>query len=384
MYGTPAFTKGCSLVADWFKQAGLDTRVDNIGNVRGRLNSKGATKTFVIASHVDTVTNAGMYDGPLGVIMGLDIVTQLAKSKSLLPFNIELVAFADEEGTRFHTTFLGSKVMAGTFDEALLGTKDANGITLKEAIQYIGGNPAGLKTDLLPKDEWLGYFEVHIEQGPVLYAANLPVAIVTAIAGQKRATLLFTGQAGHAGTVPMDMRSDAMCCAAECIVAIEQYARKHLYIIATVGKLDIINQASNVIPGEVLCSLDLRSADEEELDNAWNEVDMLVKEIAKRRNISVAINLIQETLPVKCDYHLNFLMKRAIVQAGYPVQELVSGAGHDAVPIAAVAPVAMLFVKCFKGISHNPLEAVDTTDIAAALHVSDLFFQNLINYYNQP
>ena len=384
MYGTPAFRTGCKLVESWFKEAGLDTWIDNIGNVRGRLNSDKTTNTFVIASHIDTVINAGMYDGPLGVVMGLDLVSRLKQLHQKLPFAIELIAFADEEGVRFHTTFLGSKVVAGTFDPETLETKDAGGISLAEAIRSMGSDPGKLSTDRIAEKDWLGYFEIHIEQGPVLYEANQPVAIVTAIAGQKRATLLFTGQAAHAGTVPMHMRSDAACCAAECMLAIEHYAQNHQTIIATVGKFDILNQASNVIPGEVLCSLDVRSASEDDLEVAWQHLEVLVRDIAAKRNIALAITVVQETLPVKCDYHLNFLLKRAIVQAGLPVQELVSGAGHDAVPISAVSPVCMLFVKCFRGISHNPLEAVDTKDIAAALQVSDLFLQNLVNYYNQP
>lgn len=383
-YGTPAFVEGSKKVAAWFSAAGLQTYTDQIGNVRGRLLSSDAkAKTFVIASHIDTVVNAGKFDGPLGVLMGLSLVEQLIKMQVTLPFNIELIAFCDEEGVRFHTTYLGSKVVAGSFDAELLDKTDAAGIPLRTAITTIGGDPALLKKDSLARDEWLGYFEIHIEQGPVLYEANIPVALVTAIAGQKRASITFTGTAGHAGTVPMNMRNDAMCCAAECILAVEKYAGVNAAVLATVGKVYLTNAASNVIPGSVVCSLDLRSANDDDLDNAWYDLGVLMKAICQKRSIACGLNLIQEALPVKCDYHLSFLLKSAIAKMGYTIKELVSGAGHDAVPISAVAPVSMMFVRCFKGISHNPLEDVETKDIAAALLVADQFIQNLINYYNQ-
>ena len=214
-YGSPSFVKGAQLVADWMIEAGLQTRTDNIGNVRGRWVSKIANaKTLIIASHIDTVVNAGKFDGPLGVIMGLDMIENIINSEIELPFNIELIAFADEEGVRFHTTYLGSKVVAGSFDKNLLNRTDKALITLKEAIKSIGGNPDSLLEDAI-QDELLGYFEIHIEQGPVLYESKDPVAVVSAIAGQKRVELIFTGVAGHAGTVPMDMRQDALCCASD-------------------------------------------------------------------------------------------------------------------------------------------------------------------------
>lgn len=383
-YGTPAYIQGCNKLMDWFKEAGLDTWMDHIGNVRGRYNGKEpGLKTLVIGSHSDTVINAGMFDGPLGIILGLDFIENLKQTKQALPFNIELIAFCDEEGVRFHTTYLGSKVVAGKFDESLLEKLDANGISLKDAIKTVGGNAGLLKNDALAEKEWLGYFEIHIEQGPVLYESGIPIAVVQGIAGQYRASIVFTGEAGHAGTVPMNMRKDALSCAAESILAIEKYAKAHPKVVATIGKIDVLNQASNVIPGNVICSLDIRSESEEDLEAAWNGINTIINEVSLSRNISIEINLIQQAPPIKCDYHLNFLLKRAITAAGFSVTEITSGAGHDAVPISEVAPVAMMFVKCFKGISHNPLEAVEIKDIASAAKVSDLFIKNLINYHNQ-
>ncbi len=384
IYGTPAYIQGCNKLLEWFKEAGLETWMDHIGNVRGRFNGKEAgLKTLVIGSHIDTVVNAGMFDGPLGIMMGLDIIETLQQTNLPLPFNIELIAFCDEEGVRFHTTYLGSKVVAGKFDESVLEKTDAQGISLRDAIKTVGGNADLLKKDAIAEKDWLGYFEIHIEQGPILYESGIPLAIVSGIAGQYRASILYTGVAGHAGTVPMNMRRDALCCAAESILAIENFAKAHPKVVATIGKIDVLNQASNVIPGNVICSLDLRSESEDDLEMAWTGINSLLNEISLSRNISIEINPIQQALPIKCDYHLNFMLSRAITAAGFNVTQLTSGAGHDAVTIAEVAPVAMMFVKCFKGISHNPLEAVEIKDIASAAKVSDLFIQNLINYHNQ-
>lgn len=379
-YGTKAFIEGRNKVEEWMMQAGLQTGVDNIGNIRGRLLSKSMNaKTFVIASHIDTISNAGKFDGPLGVFMGLDVIEQIIQSKTELPFHIELIGFCDEEGCRFHTTYLGSKVLAGSFETATLNIKDAAGISLREVIMGTGGDADDLHKDAIAKEDWAGYFEIHIEQGPVLYKKNIPVGLVTAIAGQCRVGMVFNGEAGHAGTVPMEMRKDALACAAEFILEAEKFATTNKKdLVATVGKLHIINSASNVIPGEVVCSIDLRSADEKMLSSSYEAIKKIAEDICKKRNIVLEWNLIQQTKPVTCDSELNKLLAKSIKDAGYELVELVSGAGHDAVPVSAVSPVAMLFVRCFKGISHNPLENVELKDLAAAIKVSDNFIQQLI------
>lgn len=384
-YGTGAFVEGRTLVARWMEQAGLQTRIDNIGNVRGQLLSNNANaKTLVIASHIDTVINAGKFDGPLGVIMGLDIIEHLVQQKAFLPFHIELIAFSDEEGCRFHTTYLGSKVVAGTFDVNLLTKKDNTGTSLHDVMHAMGGRGDELQHDALPANNWLGYFEIHIEQGPVLYEKNIPAAIVTAIAGQRRITITFKGVAGHAGTVPMHMRTDALCGASEFILAVEQFAKNRPHkVVATVGKLEITHAASNVIPGEVTCTLDVRSADNALLSSCYKNLQQLAEAICRQRNITMHWDLVQETKPVICDAGMNQLLAKAIMQTGFEVVELVSGAGHDAVAVSPVSPVAMLFVRCFKGISHNPLENVELKDIAAAVEVSTNFIDQLIQKYNQ-
>jgi len=382
-FGTPAFVRGRELVQGWFEAAGLETRLDGIGNLRGRLASaRPGAKTFVLASHIDTVVNAGKYDGPLGVLMGLDLVESIIQQGTQLPFHLELMAFSDEEGVRFHTTYLGSKVVTGAFEPALLQKTDADGITLAQAIADMGGDAATLATDALPAAEWLGYFELHIEQGPVLWESGQPIALVTAIAGQQRVELTWTGMAGHAGTVPMAMRQDALAAAAEFVLAAETFALGHgRGLVATVGQLRILYSASNVIPGQVVHSFDLRSPDATQLAAAYADLQAQAEAIATRRGLGLDWQLVQYTAPVQCDLGLNRLLGQAIAASGHEVVGLVSGAGHDAVPASAVAPATMAFIRCYKGISHNPLENVEPADVAAALAVAERFLLSLSHHF---
>ena len=379
IFGSLEFIEGSRKVLEWMTEAGLETSIDNIGNVKALLPCADPNaNTFVIASHIDTVKNAGKFDGPLGVLMGLDLLEEIKRLNKQFPFNILLVAFSDEEGVRFHTTYLGSKVLVGSFEENLLETKDDDGISLQQVIKDIGGNNNNLFNDRLSPEKWLGYFEIHIEQGPILYEANIPVAIVTAIAGQTRVELKFKGIAGHAGTVPMSMRHDALCAASEFILELEKFAANvQNDVVATVGKLQIPNAASNTIPAEVICSLDLRSDDLNSLSSSCEKIKEFYEDISRKRNIGIEWNYVQQTKPVACDEKMNKCMEDSIKKAGYPVLKLVSGAGHDGVAISAVAPIAMLFVRCYKGISHNPLENVEVEDIAAAIKVSDLFIDGM-------
>ena len=374
-FGSPAFLQGSRKIMEWMQEAGLNTRIDNIGNVRGRLESPDpSAKTLLIGSHMDTVTNAGKFDGPLGVIIAIELLEEFKKRNEItFPFTIECVAFSDEEGARFHTTFLGSKVITGKFDEVLLSKFDHNGTTLQEAIVAMNCDPTLIRQDFIPADELMGYFEIHIEQGPVLFESKIPVAYVNGIAAQKRIEIKFSGFPGHAGTVPMNMRKDALCAAAECITSIESFAKDHQDFVATVGKLEILNSASNVIPGKISSSLDIRSIDLKLLNENCDLIKKLCTDICGKRSIDLQWNLVQETSPVICDATLNGLLKTSIKKNGHPLIGLTSGAGHDAVEISKVTPVSMLFVRCFEGISHNPLENVEIMDIAAALQVSEDF-----------
>jgi hydantoinase/carbamoylase family amidase len=252
VFGTESFAKCRDKIELWMREAGLQTYNDNMGNVRGKLLSeKKDAKTFVIGSHYDTVINAGKYDGVLGVLAGLDIMEKLVEEKIQIPFNIELIAFSDAEGVRFNNSFLGSKIVAGNFTTNLLEKKDDNGITLEQVLQNLEYDSAKLLKDAIAAKRWMGYYEIHIEQGPVLYKTNIAAGIVTSIAGQKRVSIEFTGIAGHAGTVPMKMRTDALCAAAEFILAVEKLASsKKSNLIATVGRLDIQHPAGNTIPAK--------------------------------------------------------------------------------------------------------------------------------------
>ena len=368
----------------WMEEAGFITQIDNIGNVRGKIISKDSDgETFVIGSHIDTVVNAGKFDGPLGVIMGIDLAENIISKKTKLPFNLEVIAFCDEEGVRFQSTFLGSKSLAGSFDTTALQKKDKDDTTLKEAIQGMGGDWEKIHEDNIDPKNWLGYFEIHIEQGPVLYEKNIPVGLVTAIAGQCRVEITFEGFAGHAGTVPMDMRKDALTCAAESVLAVEEFAETDKdKLVATVGKLDIPHSASNVIPGKVVCTLDVRSADEAFLETSLQSIKEIIQKICDKRKIDLQWNNILQTKPVPCDHQLNHLLQQAITSASHETIQLVSGAGHDAIAISEVSPVAMLFVRCFKGISHNPMEEVEIKDINAAITVADNFLNLFISNYN--
>ena len=336
-------------------------------------------KTFVIGSHFDTVVNAGKYDGILGILTGLAVIEKLIEQKIQIPFNIELIAFSDAEGVRFNHPFLGSMVVAGNFNPTLLEMKDNTGITLDDVLKKMGCDSSKITADAIPAKKWLGYYEIHIEQGTVLYKNDIAAGIVTSINGQKRVSIEFTGMAGHAGTVPMKMRADALCAAAEFILAVEKVASaKKSNLIATIGNLDIQNPAGNVIPSKVSCMLDFRSTSKKKLLRAYEDLNELCEEICNKRNIYFEWKLLQETSPVNCDERLNKFLKKSIRETKLEVIEIESGALHDAVAIASVAPVSMLFVKCFKGISHNPLEKVDLKDIAVALEVSDNFIQQVI------
>ena len=262
---------------------------------------------------------------------------------------------------------------------ALLEMKDNDGIILDDVLKMMGYDSAKLLQDAIPAKKWMGYYEIHIEQGAVLYKNNIAAGIVTSIAGQKRVGIEFTGIAGHAGTVPMKMRSDALCAAAEFILAVEKLASaKKSNIIATIGNLDIQNPAGNVIPSKVMCTLDFRSTNKKKLSKAYEELNELCEEICNKRKIYFEWKLIQEISPVNCDERLNKFLKKSIKETKSEVIEIESGALHDAIAIASVAPVAMLFVKCFKGISHSPMEKVDLKDIAMALEISDNFIQQVI------
>jgi hydantoinase/carbamoylase family amidase len=356
-FASPAMRRANQLVGAWMRAAGLQVREDAAFNLLGRWNSaQPGAKTFLLGSHLDTVRDAGKYDGPLGVLTAIAAVELLRERDVKLPFNLEIVGFSDEEGVRYQTTYLGSRALAGTLTAA-----DLARIQEKQIVEARRN-----------KNEFLGYAEVHIEQGPVLEKNNLPVGVVIAIAGQSRLRVEFHGIAGHAGTVPMNLRHDALAGAAELILAAEKCG-----VLATVGKLEVANSASNVIPANVSLTLDVRDQKDARRIAAVKALQTKAQIIAKRRGLKLIWQRVQQTGAVPCDKNLTEIFSKCVEQRGLKVLKLPSGAGHDAAALAAICPVAMLFVRCKGGISHNPAESVKTSDIAPAINVLADFIQTL-------
>jgi allantoate deiminase len=332
-------------------------REDAAFNLLGRWNSAHRrARTFLLGSHLDTVRDAGKYDGPLGVLTAIATVQFLRERKVKLPFHLEIAGFSDEEGVRYQTAYLGSRAFAGT-----LTATDVARIKEKQIVQA-RRRPG----------EFLGYAEVHIEQGPVLEAEQVPVGIVTAIAGQSRLRVQFQGVAGHAGTVPMKLRHDALAGAAELILAAENSG-----VLATVGKLEVSPGASNVIPGHISLTLDVRDPNDSRRLAAVRSLQKKGQTIAKRRGLKIIWELVQQTAAVQCDRDLMQIFANCIAQRGLKIIKLPSGAGHDAAALSTLCPVSMLFVRCQGGISHHPAEFVKTADAQTAIAVLADFIRTL-------
>lgn len=377
-FASDAMRRAHEHVASWMREAGMNVRTDNIGNLRGRYEAaSGRTPALLLGSHLDSVRDAGKYDGPLGVLVAIAAVQALHDADRRLPFAIEVIAFADEEGWRYGTTYLGSKALAGSFDAADLDRADIAGVTMAEAIRSFGGDPDRITEDRWNAGELIGYCEVHIEQGPVLEAHGLPVGVVSAIAGQSRYRLTFTGAAAHAGTTPMNHRKDALVAAAVFVQAVEDHAAIKAGLVATVGELTVVPGAANVVPGEVSLSLDVRHSDDAERLHATKWLIDAAGGIANRRRIDLTTNHISENPTVACSPQLSKLLAQAIEELGHPVTRLASGAGHDAVVMADLTDVAMLFVRCKGGVSHSPAESVAEADVADSIDVLGAFLELL-------
>jgi allantoate deiminase len=373
-FATPALDEARTLVERWMREAGLDTRRDPLGNLFGR-RPGGGERALMIGSHLDTVRDAGRYDGTLGVLVALACAERLRDRQ--LPFGVEVAGFADEEGVRYGTGYLGSAVPAGRFEEAWLGLVDRDGTALADAVRGWGGDPAAIPTARRRPEKLRAYFEVHVEQGPVLDDRGLPVGVVTGIAGQTRAKVLFTGRAGHAGTTPMEVRRDALAAAADWIVAVEAEASGRERLVATVGDIAAAPGAGNVIPGRVTTSFDLRHPDNAGRMEAVAAMREHAARVGAARGVEVAWDEIQSTPPVPCSLVLTELLAAAAADVGEAGPRLASGAGHDAAMMAAVTPVAMLFVRCAGGVSHHPDESVRAEDVAVAIDVTTRFVERL-------
>ncbi len=362
---SPAMRDAHRMLSGWMEAAGMRTRMDAAGNLRGVYPAarEGAPR-LLIGSHIDTVIHAGAFDGVLGVALGIGLVESLAGRR--LPFGIEVIAFSDEEGVRFSTPFLGSRALAGTLDAATLERRDAAGVTVADAIRNFGLWPEELAGTAL-HGEAFAYFELHIEQGPVLEALDLPLGVVTSIVGQSRFTVTFRGQANHAGTTPMALRRDALAAAARWIGIVERCARATPGLVATVGSIQAFPGAGNCVPGEVRASLDVRHAENEVRRSSACALLEAARRVAGRRGVSVDCRQQADQSAVSCDADLTAMLADAVATAGYPLHRMASGAGHDAMILAAHVPAAMLFLRSPGGLSHHPDESVRAGDVEAAL-----------------
>jgi OHCU decarboxylase len=368
-YMTPAHRRTAALLAEWMREAGMQVHVDVVGNVVGRhAAADPQAKALITGSHYDTVRNGGKYDGRLGILLPLALARALHARGERLPFHLDVIGFAEEEGVRFRSTFLGSSAVAGTFDASLLERTDADGVTMRAALAAAGHDPARIPAIARKREDVLAYVEVHIEQGPVLLERGLPLGVVTAIAGSSRYLVELAGLASHAGTTPMTMRHDAAAAAAEIVLLVEGRCAHQDALVGTVGQLNVPDGSVNVVPGRCRLSLDIRAASDAVRQAAVRDVMDGIRAICERRGIDYTVEKLLEAAAAPCAPRLMDQLGSAVERAGLPRFDLLSGAGHDAMALAPLTDVAMLFTRCGNGgISHNPLETMtaDDADVAA-------------------
>jgi allantoate deiminase/N-carbamoyl-L-amino-acid hydrolase len=381
-YMTAAHQRTASQLAEWMRAAGMDTHIDAVGNVVGRYAAAQAdARVLMTGSHYDTVRNGGKYDGRLGILLPIALAQYLNERGERLPFHLEVVGFAEEEGVRFRSTFLGSSAMTGRFDSALLEQRDSDGVSIRAALEAAGHDPSVIPALARSPDSLLGFVEVHIEQGPVLLERGLPVGVVTAIAGSSRYLVELSGVASHAGTTPMDMRRDAAAAAAEIVLLVEQRCSGRGSLVGTVGQLEVPLGSVNVIPGQCRLSLDIRAASDEERLAAVDDILAGISAICTRRGIGEKLWKLVEADAAPCSRRLMDMLGAAIEHAGLPRFDLLSGAGHDAMEMAKITEVAMLFARCGNGgISHNPLETMTADDAEVAGEVLLGFLRRMQTY----
>ena len=369
VYLSPEHLRANALAGEWMAEAGMKVWQDSVGNICGRYEGlEAGAPALLLGSHLDTVRNAGRYDGMLGVLTAIEAVQALHQQGKRLPLAIEVVGFGDEEGTRFGITLLGSRGLTGSWPESWISHPDGNSITVAQAMA-----DAGLDAEAIPQaardvKEIVAYLELHIEQGPCLEQQDLALGVVTAINGARRLNCRFVGEAGHAGTVPMSHRKDALAAAAEWMVFVEQAAPKHSpQLVATVGTIQCLPGAVNVIPGEVMLTLDVRGPEDQPLAELLSVLLTQAEAIALRRGLDFSAEEYYQIPATRCDDGLQTALSQAVTAVQGRSFSLPSGAGHDAIAIAERWPVGMLFVRCDRGISHHPAESVHPADVAKAI-----------------
>ena len=376
-----AYSEECRVASEtviaWMIEAGMEARLDAVGNVVGRYEGETpGLPCLMMGSHLDSVRDAGKYDGPLGVLVPLACVEALHEAGRRLPFAVEIVGFVDEEGVRFRSTLLGSRAIAGTFEDKALDATDEDGISVAQAMRDFGLDPAAIPSAARQREDVHAYVEFHIEQGPVLEDEGLPVGVVTAISGQTRLRATIEGTAGHAGTVPMTLRRDALAAAAECVSSVERYCRDGPPgLVGTVGELAVSPGASNIIAGSAHFSLDIRSPVNSERRRAASSIEEAMRRIVDRRGLRLTVETTFDSDSCGCAPWLMAQLSAAIEAESLPVRQLPSGAGHDGMAMIALTDIAMLFLRCEGGISHNPLEAVSQDDVVTGLRVMQHFIE---------
>jgi allantoate deiminase/N-carbamoyl-L-amino-acid hydrolase len=382
-YLTPTHLATAARIRDFMLAAGLTVDVDAIGNVVGVLAGDGATpRRLLTGSHYDTVVNGGKYDGRLGVVLPIAVAGALRRAGVQLPYPLEIIAFADEEGVRFKSTFLGSRALAGRFDPQMLDSTDSQGTSLRDAIRAAGRDPAAIAAVARDRREVLGFVEVHIEQGPVLLDAGLAVGVVTGIAGCLRSTVSVTGLSGHAGTVPMPLRHDAAAAAAEIVLAVERRCSAEPHLVGTVGQLAVPGGSINVIPGRCELTIDVRSDRDAPRDAADADISAAIQQIAARRGVTVEQRRVLEAASASCTPALQDALADSVERiTGAAARRLPSGAGHDAMMMASLTDIGMLFVRCgHGGISHHPSETLSAADADVAAQV----FRDFLLHFRVP
>ena len=370
LYLSPAHRAAAEAVRRMMEAAGMRAHIDAAGTVVGRYEGiEPGAPALLVGSHIDTVVDAGSYDGMLGVLAGIVAVEELARRGERMPFAIEVLAFGDEENVRFPTNLSTSQAIAGTYDPAWLDGKDYDGVSLREALLAFGGDPEAVMRLGRDPGSVKGYIEFHIEQGPVLERENLPVGIVSAINGITRARGVVTGEAGHAGTVPMALRRDAFAALSEMNLAVERIGARDPSTVATIGMAKLSPNASNVIPGRVDFMLDVRAPDDPVRHAIVEEMVAEMRGIAARRHVALDLDLYFDAPATAMDAGLTRALETAVVGQGIAVRHLSSGAGHDAMAMARLCPSAMIFVRCKGGISHNPAESITVDDADVAVRV---------------
>jgi beta-ureidopropionase / N-carbamoyl-L-amino-acid hydrolase len=377
-YMTPAHQKTAAQLAEWMTEAGMEVHIDPVGNVVGRyLSDRPGAKSLLTGSHYDTVRNGGKYDGREGILLPIAVVKYMHERGERLPFHLEIIGFSEEEGVRYQSTFLGSNAVIGQFDMTLLDKVDAQGITMRQALTEAGHDVTKIAAVARKPEDVMAFVEVHIEQGPVLLNRDLPVGVVTSIAGSCRYQVELTGLASHAGTTPMTMRKDAAAAAAEIVLFVEQRASQAPSLVGTVGQLQVPDGSVNVIPGACKLSLDIRAADDATRDAAVTDILNQAEAICARRQVEIKVTKIMSAPAAPCAPWLVRQFAAATEKAGVEVFELPSGAGHDAMAMARMTDVAMLFTRCGNGgISHNPLETMTADDAEVSAQVFLDFLRN--------